>query len=321
MRTYTVSICVLLLAMGMGLPAIAAGDVTLGLVVSDGVQDYIFEFPDSEEFMFVQFGGDDASFGILTDTSLFNDLCSVAAQSLFEGFQTTGVGLLDRGITFGGSGLLNQEFRTGETLASFSFSTSEGIMSERFEITDADLDGGYAFVQFLIDQVGGNLWIEILNGYLLEPEDPELKMISYSSDPAGGGGAVGDGLGSIVVEIQNTGNVPFIGEVRCAIGLSYATNWVPEWCTNYCEVCIQGVSLAPGEVGTYKVDIPMVPTQALEELRRREQIWTGYVDPDPGQDYVGVSLCMGKKQWCLFVPFSPLHEFTAMKKPRMQSRE
>lgn len=310
------TLCILLLLLSVVICATADDDVTLGLMVSDGVSDYIFTFPDTEDYMFVLFGGDDASFGILTDTSLFSDTCGIFAEGLFDGFQTTGVGLLDRGITFGALGDLGNEFQTGDILATFSFTTANGVITERFEITDVDVEDGYAFVQFLIDQVGGNLWIEVLNGFLVEqPEGANLRMVSYDL-PAGGGGSAGYDPITIQLIIQNTGGLPFSGPVECAVGLSYATNWIPEWCTTYCDVCLGNITLAPGEIGTYEVTIPAIPQTAIEELRKREDVWTSYVDPDPGQDYIGVHLCMGESQWCVFVPFEERFNITAMRKPK-----
>lgn len=316
MKHRTRTLCVLLLLLGVAVCAMA-DDVTLGLVVSDGANDYVFAFPETEEYMFVQFGGNNASFGILTDTSLFSDVCGILATGLFDGFQTTGIGLLDRGISFEGHGRLGNDFQVGETLATFSFSTENGVMTERFEISD-DVDGGYAFVQFLIDQVGGDLWIDVLNGYLLEDGGPILRMTSYDlpEPPAGGGGAIGQVPATIQVTIQNFGDETFSGPVDCAIGLSYATNWIPEWCTNYVEGCLGEVTLEPGEAGTYEVTIPAIPQSAIEELRKREEIWTGYEDPDPGQDYIGVHLCMNETHWCVFVPFEEQFNTTAMRKPK-----
>ena len=308
-------IVLLLLLPLLAVVALGNGDVTLGLVVSDGATDYLFAFPETEEYMFVLFGGSNASFGILTETSLFSDTCGILATGLFDGFQTTGVGLLDRGITFEGLGSLGNDFEVGDVLASFSFTTDDGTMTERFEITDVDYEDGFAFVQFLIDQVGGELWIEVLNGFLIDDGGPILRMTGYDV-PAGAGGSAGFEPITIEVTIQNFGDEPFAGPVDCAIGLSYATNWIPEWCTNYIESCLGNVALAPGEAGTYEVTIPAIPQSAIEELRKREEIWTGYEDPDPGQDYIGVHLCMNETHWCVFVPFEEQFNTTAMRKPK-----
>ena len=309
-------LCVLLFLLGATICTSAGDDVTLGLVISDGLNDYVFAFPSTEEYMYVLFGGENATFGILTDTSLYSDMCGILAEGLFDGFQTTGVGLLDRGITLDGLGSLGNEFQTGDILASFSFSTDSGVISERFEIANVDYDDGYAFVQFLIDEVGGDLWIEVLNGFLVEqPRGSTLRMISYSF-PGGGGGTVGYDPITVELVIQNVGDMPFSGPVDCAVGLSYATNWVPEWCTTYCDVCLGSVTLAPGELGIYEVTIPAIPRSSIEELRRREEIWTGYVDPDPDQDYIGVHLCMGDSRWCVFVPYEEQFRTVAMRKPK-----
>jgi hypothetical protein len=200
-------IVLLLLLPVLAVVALGNGDVTLGLVVSDGATDYLFAFPETEEYMFVLFGGNNASFGILTETSLFSDTCGILATGLFDGFQTTGVGLLDRGISFEGLGTLGNDFEVGEVLASFSFTTDDGTMTERFEISDVDYEDGFAFVQFLIDQVGGELWIEVLNGFLIDDGGPILRMTGYDV-PAGAGGSAGIEPITIEVTIQNFATNP-----------------------------------------------------------------------------------------------------------------
>jgi len=301
--------------------ALPSDDVTLGLMISGTSGDYLFSFSQEEEFMFVKFGGTQASFGILTATSLFEDLCAVFAGESFAGYQTTGVGLLDRGIAFGAPGEFQHLWVAGDTVASFSFSTEGGTVSERFEITDSDVEDKYAYVQFVLEEVIGDLWIEVLNGQLVlpappPPEEPKLRLLSFSG-PAGGGGAAGQTPQQVVIEIVNSGNVPFSGPIECAIGLAYSTDWIPEWFTNFSDAVLGTVSLNPGEVGTYEVTVPVIPVRAIEELRRRQGLFTSYVDPDPDQDYIGLHLCMNKQHWCVFLPFRDQTQTAITRKPKL----
>lgn len=316
MKGLRAAMCALLLVVGAVSWLTTAGtDPRLGLLITGSAGEYLFSFPQGEQFMFVRFGGTNASFSILTGTTLYDDICAVFAGGLFAGYQTTGVGLLDREIAFADPGSFGNLFVAGETLARFSFASETGVVNQRFEITEELLEESFAYVQFVVGEFDGELWLEVLNGELVEPlvVSPRLRLASYSV-PAGGGGEVGDAPGTVTMTITNDGPGSFTGPVQCGIGLSYGTNWIPEWCTLFCDTCLANVTLGPGESGTYEVAIPVIPISAVDALRKRELLWTGYMDPDPGQDYIGVHLCIGNGHWCLFVPFQEVAKTTAMRK-------
>jgi len=309
-------LCILLVVLCASTLHTAAEElVSLGLLVSGPTGDYLFSFPDNEEYMFVRFGGDQASFQIHTDTALYQDIAGIIASGIFEGYQTTGVGLLDRGIMFGQPGSFGHVFVADSSLATLTFTTDGGAVSERFEIPDEGVDDGYAYVHFNFDDIPGEIWIEVLNGQLIAPpEEPEISLISFGL-PAGGGGAFGVTPESISITMKNKSETPFSGPIDCAIGLSYATNWIPEWCTTYSKT--RGfVTLGPGEEATYVVEIPVAPISAVEALRMREIYWSScYVDPDPGQDYIGILVTVNDSQRCIFVPFQDQTYTAATKKP------
>ena len=316
MRILREVLCILLVVLCVStLHTIAEELVNLGLLVTGPSGNYLFSFPDNEEYMFVRFGGNQASFQIRTDTTLYQDFAGVLASGVFEGYQTTGVGLLDRGIMFGQPGSYGHVFVAGSSLATLSFSTNSGAVSEQFEVTDEGLDDSYAYVQFNLDDIPGEIWIEVLNGHLMVPlGEPEINLISFGL-PAGGGGAFGELPESVSITLKNESETPFSGPIGCAIGLSYAVNWIPEWCTTYSKTR-GSISLGPGEEETYVVEIPVAPISAVEALRMREIYWSScYVDPDPGQDYIGVVVTVNDAQWCIFVPFQDQTYTAATKKP------
>jgi len=291
-----------------------AGDVDLGLLIVGPSGDYMFTFSHDEQYMLLRFGGDGAAFDILTDTTLYQDLCSVFATGIFEGYQTTGVGLLDREVVFGSPGGLESLLVVDRTLASFRFSTEVGAIAERFEIASDDLEDPHAYLQFVIGQVPGDLWVEVVNGQLVVAPEPVLRLLSFNQ-PAGGGGEVGNAGETVIsVMIKNVSDVPFFGPVDYSIGLTYYVNWVPEWCTTYFGARIPDVALFPGETETFDLTIPVVPAWAVEELRKRATIWTGYVDPDPEQDYIGVRLSANGADWCVFLPFQDRTFTTVVRK-------
>jgi len=253
------------------LGSLAASDPTLGLLITGPSGNFLFSFPQGTPYMLVEFGGGGASLQILTGTTLYEDVCVIFSSGLFSGYQVTGVGLLDRGISFDAPGDFGNTFLAGETLASFSFTPESGTATERFEVADDGLGESYAYVQFVVPDAPGDLWIKVLNGELVLPEgEPELQLVSYEG-PAGGGGAVGQTPTVVTVTIKNVGSVQFTGPLDFSIGLSYAANWIPEWCTIFSNASLGVVILEPGAVGTYDLTIPAVPITAVEALERRER--------------------------------------------------
>lgn len=289
---------------------------TLGMLITGESGEYLFSFPESEDYIMFKFGGNNAGFSVLTATRLYEDILDVFSQGLFAGRQTTGVGLLDREMWFDSAAGFQEQFVAGETLATFSFSTSGGVASAHFEIADEKQDDDYAYVQLSLGTVTGEMWVEVLNGVLVSPmiDEPKLKLIGYDT-PAGGGGAAGQTLQQIQITIQNVSDMPFVGPIECEIGLSYAMNWIPEWDTVFSRPDFGQILLAPGGISTLNVDVPPVPVSAIEVLRKRSGFWTGYVDPDPEQDYIGVHLCMNGQHWCVFLPFTDHTQTVATRKP------
>jgi hypothetical protein len=316
MRLRNVSLLALFMALALCGLAVASPDLGLMIITPDG-ESYLFAFP-GEDIMRLEFEGSVASFDILTDTSLFQDAFSVSASGAFSGFQNTGVGFLDRKITFGVGGSASDLFQAGAVAATFTFTTEDGTLSQQFVLGDYTLDDAEAFARIVLDYAG-DFRISVLNGTLLTPVgSAEPEVVAFL---AGGGGEVcTPGVdcppNKITFDVQNKGTAPFDGPVCAGVGLAYSKFWVPETCTCFCTASFGRVHLAPGEKATFEVEIPAVPRAAIETFRQRQALYASYVDPDPGVEFIGVTVHMGMDHFCAFLPFKEQVTTTAMKKPK-----
>lgn len=100
--------------------------------------------------------------------------------------------------------------------------------------------------------------------------------------------------GVLEVQLMNVGSGTLTGQPRLIAGLSYDMNWVPEWETQFVDLTLPATSLRPGETLTLQIEVPEIPSDALDALTQRAAtLWTDYVDRVPECDFIGLILAIG----------------------------
>ena len=113
--------------------------------------------------------------------------------------------------------------------------------------------------------------------------------------------------GSISLTLLNTGSVDCSGRLSAEMGLSYCTSWIPEWNTRFMSLDLGERVLHPGERTVVTLDIPnSIPASAQEALRANlDGLWTGYIDPEPETDYIGILVRIGESNpVAAFIPLA-----------------
>jgi len=110
--------------------------------------------------------------------------------------------------------------------------------------------------------------------------------------------------GRIAMTVRNRGNAGCNAGGTLVAGLSYCTSWIPETATRFYSRRLDNLVLAPGASATLVLDLPEVPAEARTALAAQlEELWTGYVDPDPERDYIGLVLTIdGTNTLYTFLP-------------------
>jgi len=305
----------LVLVVFAGLPAaIAQGLCPRGVIVRGPFDTWLYCFPDDHDLIVVNFGGEEATFSIFTDTSVFRDDLVVATTGPFAGYQITGVASLEREIVFDAQAAMSSMTEFSEVLASFQFSGT-GTVFQQFNSTEG-FDEEFAYIWIDLEYAGA-MWVQVIDGVptLIEPVPPRRSALRVSSvmEPAGAGGAA-DGTRVAFVTLVNAGNTAIAGPLEVTIGLSYAQDWVPEMVTRYWTGVLGQGALQPGESITVEVEIPPVPMSAIEWFEKHRTLYPDYVDPDPGQDYIGIVLELGEQRAYAAVPFDTATQTFSMRK-------
>ncbi len=277
------------------------GTCSKGVIIRGPFGCLMYCFPKGQELIVLNFGGDEASFSIFTDTSTYKDDLDVTSYGGFAGYQISGVASMDRRIDFFDSGKLTAITDLGETLASIEFSGS-GFISESFN-TDAAYDEDFAYIWVDLEYAGV-MWIQVVDGIPVPVPAPPVRRprlhVSSVAVPAGAGGA--DGSFPVLVTVINTGSAPLNGEATATAGLSYGDDWVPESVTEFCKTSLGNGTIEPGESYTFTIDLPAIPVEVLDTFRKRKAFYTSYTDPDPDQDYIGITVSIGGLDTFAFVP-------------------
>jgi hypothetical protein len=283
----------------------------MGVLIHGPFGDVYYVFPKGHETVVVHFGGDGAAFSIFTETNAFTDALDVLATGEFAGTQSTGVGTLDREITFAEPGSMEWSTAFGDVLASFSFSADEGTCGESFA---TDEIGGADHVFLSIDIAdGSDLWVFVVDGKPKKVKEPKIKLAQASQTQVAGAGGSLSGL-PLQLTLMNAGDAAFEGEIRAAIGLAYYPGWVPEIVSTFAVESLGYGRLAVGESVTLSVPLPPITQEAMDAFRAQRLVYASDMDRDPDLDYIGVVLSCGGDKLFAWVPITESAPTVAMRK-------